>query len=265
MKHSIEVIDERAIEQMVHLPRAYPVVIALPTLPCLELIPLMQQVSEAGFEAIPTIPARRITDETEVGKILGAMNQLSLKGALLVGGNDTSSALFQDSIGLAIHCMNRHESPLRHIYFAAHPEGTIEQEAADLISTMKQKEDMCLKAGLKLTFVTQLCLSADAFISWIKLVRAAGIVAPIQIGISTSCSHLAMTSRLQFCFDARKARLIDSYQTLGEIKDGFVPRLFVHELQSRINFQQMNICGYHWYGFDTLQNVMADIESVSME
>ena len=262
MRHSIEIPDESAYEQLKLLSCTYPTVISLAKLPCSQLIPLMNKAHEAGFLAIPKLPARRVIDEAEVGSILIEMNRLSLTEILLVGGNDASSTLFQDSLGLAIHCINRHDSPLRTLYFAAHPEGTVEAAPEDLIQIMKQKELMCRQAGLNVTFITQLCVSTDAFAMWIKQVRAANITAPFQIGISTRCSTSALERRLQFCFDVRKARLTDSYRALSLLDHEFVPKIFVEELKSRIDFEQMNICGYHWYCFDTLKNVIEDIDSV---
>lgn len=261
--HIIELYSVNAVAQLQSFSHSQTVSVALPSNACSTLIPLMSTVQSAGHTPMPIIPARRLTDGAEFDKIVAYMHAQQLRELMIVGGNDASCTQYQDSIGLLIHLFKTNPLPFDHIYFAAHPEGTHDATAIDLIGVMKEKEDMCHAAHIQPRFVTQLCLSAPVMAAWLAQVRAAGIVSDILIGLSTSCEKIQMEERLQFCFNTRKGRLIESYTVMEHMDGPFSPRSFIHELQHRCELQTLGIAGYYWYGFNAPQQIPEDIASLA--
>ncbi len=218
----------------------------------------IQQAARTGHRIVATIPARRITEEEEVQNLFSALDPHGVD-LMIVGGNDLSVGRFEDSMGLLYYLREHQYIQTQRIYFAAHPEGTIDSTPEHLLATMRQKEDFCRELGVEAAFITQLCIVPSLYAQWIRHVRDAGITSPVYCGVSGSCTSGTLARRLQLCFGMRKTRQVASSRAVDEMHHAFDAPAFVQALDQEIDFVRSNVQGVYWCGFEDPGSIAGDI------
>ncbi len=258
MHHLIEVQQLHDLSLLGTTPTSADFVIAMIKDSVETHIPTIQQAARMGHRIIATIPARRISEERELQKVFSALDPHGVD-LMVVGGNDLSVGRFEDSMGLLYYLKDQNYIHSKRMYFAAHPEGTIDSTPEYLLATMKQKEEFCTKLGVEAAFITQLCVVPAVYAQWVSQVRDAGITSPLYFGVSSSCSSGILARRLQLCFGMRKTRQVASSRAVDEMHEAYDAPTFVQALDRKINFATSKIEGMYWCGFEDPGSVAGDI------
>lgn len=258
MHHLIEVQQLNDLSLLEQTPTSADFVIAMIKDSVETHVPTIQQAARMGHRIVATIPARRIAEEEEVQHVFSALDPHGVD-LMIVGGNDLTVGRFEDSMGLLYFLKEHQYIQTKRIYFAAHPEGTIDSTPEHLLATMQQKEEFCRGLGIEAAFITQLCIVPSVYAQWVKQVRDTGITSPLYFGVSSSSSSGTLARRLQRCFGMRKTRQVASSHAVDDMREAFDAPAFLQALNREVDFARSNVQGIYWCGFEDPGSVAGDI------
>lgn len=141
-------------------------------------------VRDLGFEPMPHFSARRIQSQAEFEEYLQAVvAQAGVSRCFIVAGDppEPQGPFFDTSALIATGAFER--AGIKAIGIGGHPEGhpnmTVDQTWAVLESKIAEIQ----ARGMAPLVVTQFGFDADAFLDWLKELRARGLDVPVRIGI----------------------------------------------------------------------------------
>jgi methylenetetrahydrofolate reductase (NADPH) len=141
-------------------------------------------VRELGFEPMPHFSARRITSPAEFEHYLQAVvHEAGVSRCFIVAGDppEPQGPFFDTSALLATGAFER--AGIRAIGIGGHPEGhpnMSEQQSWDVLAAKVADIE---QRGMAALVVTQFGFDPEAFLAWLKKLRALGIETPVRIGI----------------------------------------------------------------------------------
>ena len=141
-------------------------------------------VRELGFEPMPHFSARRITSEDDFeGYLKAVVEQAGVRRCFIVAGDppEPVGPYFDTSALIATGAFER--AGIKAIGIGGHPEGHPNMSEAECWAVLDKKVAEIEKRGMAPLIVTQFGFDPDAFLEWLKQLRARGIDAPVRIGV----------------------------------------------------------------------------------
>lgn len=152
---------------------------------------LAERLGGLGFNVVPHLSARLVTDEVELKDILERLDDLSIREAFVIGGDaERPLGAFRDARQLLV-AMAELGHGLSELGIAGYPESHPKVSDDVLIQAMWDKRHYATYV------VSQMCFDPVAIIRWIDRVRARGVTLPIYVGVPgpTTVSKLLRVSR----------------------------------------------------------------------
>jgi len=176
-----------------------------------DLAAAAKAVREAGLNAVPHVPARRIKDRAEVAevaqkltKVAGATKMLLIAGDMQAPAGDFASTIPVLETGEFTG------AGIKSICMAGHPEGhphmTVEQQR----QFEARKVQLAKEQGFALTFMTQVCFESEPIIQWEKLLRGNGITTPVRPGLAGPASIKTLLRYAKVCGAGASMRALTS-------------------------------------------------------
>jgi len=141
-------------------------------------------VRELGFEPMPHFSARRITSEDDFEAYLQAVvEKAGVRRCFIVAGDppEPQGPYFDTMALIATGAFER--SGIQAIGIGGHPEGHPNMSEAECWAVLEAKVREIESRGMAPLVVTQFGFDPDAFLVWLKELRARGIMCPVRIGI----------------------------------------------------------------------------------
>ncbi len=141
-------------------------------------------VRELGFEPMPHFSARRITSEDDFEAYLKAVvEKAGVRRCFIVAGDppEPQGPYFDTMALIATGAFER--AGIQAIGIGGHPEGHPNMSEAECWAVLQTKVREIESRGMAPLVVTQFGFDADAFLVWLKELRARGIMCPVRIGI----------------------------------------------------------------------------------
>lgn len=141
-------------------------------------------VRELGFEPMPHFSARRITSEDDFEAYLKAVvEKAGVRRCFIVAGDPPEAqGPYSDTMSLiATGAFER--SGIQAIGIGGHPEGHPNMTPDQCWDVLEAKVGEIERRGMAPLIVTQFGFDPDAFLGWLKELRARGIECPVRIGI----------------------------------------------------------------------------------
>lgn len=141
-------------------------------------------VRQLGFEPMPHFSARRITSEDDFeGYLKAVVEQAGVERCFIVAGDppEPVGPYFDTSVLIATGAFER--SGIKAIGIGGHPEGHPNMTEAECWAVLEKKVAEIERRGMAPLIVTQFGFDPDAFLAWLKELRARGIDAPVRIGV----------------------------------------------------------------------------------
>ncbi|WP_068074712.1 methylenetetrahydrofolate reductase [Novosphingobium lentum] len=141
-------------------------------------------VRELGFEPMPHFSARRITSEDDFeGYLKAVVERAGVTRAFIVAGDPPAPVgpYFDTSALIATGAFER--SGIRAIGIGGHPEGHPNMTVEQCWQVLEMKVGDIAARGMAPLIVTQFGFDPDAFLAWLKELRARGIDVPVRIGV----------------------------------------------------------------------------------
>lgn len=141
-------------------------------------------VRELGFEPMPHFSARRITSQDDFEAYLKAVvEKAGVRRCFIVAGDPPEAqGPYSDTMSLiATGAFER--SGIQAIGVGGHPEGHPNMTPDQCWDVLEAKVREIERRGMAPLVVTQFGFDPDAFLGWLKELRARGIECPVRIGI----------------------------------------------------------------------------------
>jgi methylenetetrahydrofolate reductase (NADPH) len=149
----------------------------------------------AGLEPVAHLPARRIRDRAELDDILKRLNgEAGARKLLIIAGDKDEASAFPDALAL-IKSGALAKAGITGIGITGYPEGHPKIPEGALEQAMRDKITEAAAQNLKLSIVSQFAFDPAAIVAWVKRLRAAEIIAPVQVGMAGPTS---VTSLLRY-------------------------------------------------------------------
>ncbi len=141
-------------------------------------------VRELGFEPMPHFSARRITSQDDFEAYLKAVvEKAGVRRCFIVAGDppEPQGPYFDTSALIATGAFER--AGIQAIGVGGHPEGHPNMTSDECWDVLETKVREIERRGMAPLVVTQFGFDPDAFLAWLKELRARGITCPVRIGI----------------------------------------------------------------------------------
>lgn len=141
-------------------------------------------VRALGFEPMPHFSARRILSEDDFeGYLKAVVQEAGVERAFIVAGDPPEpQGPYFDTMAL-IKTGAFERAGIKAIGIGGHPEGHPNMSAAECWAILEAKVHEIEARGMAPLVVTQFGFDPDAFLSWLKELRARGLDVPVRIGI----------------------------------------------------------------------------------
>ncbi len=216
----------------------------------------------AGFEPVPHIPARFVTDENDLDRRIATLvSRAKVDTALVLGGGAP------EPVG-KYHCAMQlletgafQKHGIKRIGIAGHPEGNPDitklHGEAMLLRTLIEKNAWIQESKMQGFIATQFLFNAEPVVHWAIELKENGINLPIHVGVPGPATIKTLIRYAALCGVGNSARFIRK-QALNITKLLTVsePTEFVEQLaKDHHGHPEHNIAGAHLYpfgGFDKL-------------
>lgn len=157
------------------------------------------RLKRAGFCPVPHVAARYLTGLTQFDDFLARAVGAGVDRVLVIAGDlDQPAGPFHSSLEL-IETGLLAKHGIRTVGIAGYPEGHPKIAAATLDAALAAKLLLLQNSGIAPYIVTQFCFDAAPIIGWLAHIRAAGVVAPIHVGLAGPASIATLAKFAMRC------------------------------------------------------------------
>jgi methylenetetrahydrofolate reductase (NADPH) len=173
-------------DQLEHLPDGAQVAVtASPQLGIGATVEWSERAVERGYDPIPHLAARYITDGDHLDELAGRLADAGVTDVFVPGGDrEEPRGEFASAHDLLVALENLgYRDAFEEVGITGYPEGHHFLDDETLAEAMKRK------APHATYIVTQLCYDPEAVVSWIDTVRDRGVDLPVEVGIPGVMSY----------------------------------------------------------------------------
>lgn len=220
-----------------------------------------RELREAGFVAVPHVPARFVRDRADLEARLARFAANGVTEMLVLGGGAPQPIGSYDAAIQLLETGLFQGHGIRRIGIAGHPEGNpditkVHGEAA-LLAALKQKQAWLKAHGLDGFIATQFLFEAGPVAEWAGMLRGEGIDLPIHVGVPGPATIKTLVKYAALCGVGNSARFIRKQaMNLTRLLTVSTPDDFVSGLADvHATRPDLGIAGPHFYpfgGFDKL-------------
>jgi len=182
------------------LPAGTPVYFsAVPTITPQELIGGAALLRKSGLEPVIHIAARRVHSAAELADLLaGLRGDADVRRLLVIGGDVEPKGPFPDALAV-IQKGRLRQAGIEEIGIGAYPEGHNRIPAGRLEAALDEKIATAAAHGLGVHIVSQFSFSPERILTWLRQLRACGIIKPVKVGMAGPTSLPALLRYAKRC------------------------------------------------------------------
>jgi methylenetetrahydrofolate reductase (NADPH) len=242
---------KNVMEQSEYLPDGAMVsVTASPQKGMVATIDLAIELKNRGFDAIPHVAARSMTDRSELEAMLTRLDAAGIHKAFVVGGDAEVHGEFFDGLSL-LTAMEKIGHSLTEIGMPGYPEG---HHIVDDPTIAKALED---KLPYTSYITSQMCFVPDAINDWVRGLRESGIGLGVYIGVPgvAELKRLIAIS-MRIGVGASAGFLSKNKSLAGKLvrPGGYSPDDLIVGLAPLLSDSAANIAGFHVYTFNAVDS-----------
>jgi methylenetetrahydrofolate reductase (NADPH) len=206
-----------------------------------------ETAAEAGFDVVPHIAARQVTDEVELKEIVRRLEIARVPNLYIIAGDAPQPAGIFASSAELLEALGQIDHPLSSIGVACYPEGHPVIPDGVLADALRAKQPMADY------MVSQLCFDANALTRWLRATRASGITLPLHLGLAApmQARKLAELS-LKIGVGSSLRYLSKQHGLVGSLLKGtsYRPEQVLTDLGNDLPSAELNIERLHLFSFN---------------
>jgi methylenetetrahydrofolate reductase (NADPH) len=224
----------------------------LPGTDPVDTVNVSKRLRDDGMNPVPHIAARSITSKAQLTDLVADMtSRAKVDEVLVIGGGVTNPVGDFTSSMEILETGVLQSAGIRKIGVSGHPEGSPDITDPQLAEALAWKNDFAKREGLDLYIETQFCFDAAAVVAWENMIREAGNVLPIRIGIPGPATIKTLFRFAQISgigpsmrFIAKQARNVTKLLTVQS------PHLLIAGLaEAMANDENTKLHHFHYYPF----------------
>lgn len=219
------------------------------------------EVRRLGFEPMPHFSARRLTSEDELKTMLQRMvEEADVKRCFAIAGDPAhAEGPYSDTTAL-IETGLFESHGIKAIGIGGHPEGHPNMTDEQCLDVLEQKCQLIHSRGMKPLIVTQFGFDPDAFLNWLKVLRARGIDAPVRIGVPGPTSIKTLMRFAARCGVSASTSVLTKYGiSITKLLGNAGPDKMVDTFAKSFNEEHGRV-RLHFYPFGGLANTIAWVD-----
>ncbi len=260
-RFSVEVLpkDSRGIDAACDLlePNAEVFVASLPNENADALVAACARLRRGGLIPVPHLAARNIRSLRELDETLCRLStEAGVDHALVLGGDrDNAVGPFSASIDL-IETGLLQKHGIGKVAFGCHPEGHPRVVDEVMWPALKVKIDAAHHAGLETYLVSQFAFAAEPIVGLAQRVRAAGITAPLRVGVAGPAAAATLIKYAVMCGVGPSLRALKERQALAKaVATGETPEELLLDVIAAFKLNPaLGLDGVHFFTFGSLEN-----------
>jgi len=258
--------DEAVIQAIAdYLPAGSEVFIAsLPKEPLERQIEAARQLRAGGMQPIPHIVARNVIDRAELDWLLGALSKDAGvdRALILAGDRDKPEGDYPDALSLLQSGLLQ-EHGIRHVRLSAYPEGHPRIADDRLLKARADKLAAAESAGLAVELVSQFCFDPAPILAYAEDLRAAGVVAPLRVGVAGPASRKTLLRYAILCGVGPSMRALKERGDLTRhAMGGDTPQALLAEIARVAEARpELKLSGAHFFTFGSLPATVSWVDA----
>jgi methylenetetrahydrofolate reductase (NADPH) len=250
---SIEVLprDEKALAALKEAmpPGTEVFVTFLPQESVLRTVEICARLNAAGFTPVPHVAARGFPGVDVLDDYLARARDAGVERVLVIAGDiDAPRGPFAQSLDLLkTGLLARHG--INSVAFAGHPEGHPKAPDNVMEEALRAKLAFARANGFAARIVTQFCFEAAPILSWLARMRAAGLDAPVHIGVAGPAGATTLMKYAMRCGVGNSLRALKTQASrIGALLGDTGPDQVVKDLAAS-PMALTNVAGLHIFPF----------------
>ncbi len=248
----MEIIPVPGIEEKLEAlqPNTHLAVTCSPTKGVEETIELSEKLIARGFQVIPHIAAKCVSDERHLETIVKRLDALNIESIFVPGGDRPEPiGEFNNAYDL-LKALQKSGHNIKNIGIAAHPEGHPDINKKNLMEALEKKKDLADY------IVTQMCFDANILGDWLIRINQQGIHLPVWVGLPGAIERgrLLRTSLRIGVGDSLRF-LRKKSQVAAELMKSSIynPDKLVTNISEYKDIADTNLAGYHIFCFNQIE------------
>jgi len=248
----MEIIPVPGIEEKLEAlqPNTHLAVTCSPTKGVEETIELSEKLIARGFQVIPHIAAKCVSDERHLETIVKRLDALNIESIFVPGGDRPEPiGEFNNAYDL-LKALQKSDHNIKNIGIAAHPEGHPDINEKNLMEALEKKKDLADY------IVTQMCFDANILGDWLIRINQQGIHLPVWVGLPGAIERgrLLRTSLRIGVGDSLRF-LRKKSQVAAELMKSSIynPDKLVTNISEYKDIADTNLAGYHIFCFNQIE------------
>lgn len=208
-----------------------------------------------GLKPVPHVAARNVSSESQLARLLSRLtSSAGVRKVMLIGGDRERSAGPFENVLEVIESGILQNAGIEEIGLAAYPEGHPVLSEDILRASLREKLDAARRTGLTAHIVTQFSFDAWPVITWLRALRADGVMNPVRIGMAGPASIPALLRFAQRCGVRTSVRGFARHAaSIGKMFSQATPADMVRELAEAAAPENLGDIATHIYSFGGLK------------
>jgi methylenetetrahydrofolate reductase (NADPH) len=158
---------------------------------------ICEQIASDGFDPVPHIPVRLLTDSGHLDRVLGSARAAGVREPLLISGDYAEARGPFSTVLQVLQTGCLQAQGFQRLSLAGHPEEHPRVPWDVICEAQVAKWRFASNHGISVTFVTQFFFAVEPFVHWARFLRAAGVDARLVAGVAgpTGLGRLIKLSR----------------------------------------------------------------------
>ncbi len=205
-----------------------------------QLVEAAARIKSVGYQPIPHIAARRMTDVADAdNRIARFMAESGVEEFLMVAGSPESQV---GSVASSLELLDSgilQKNNVTKIVVAGHPEGSPDFPDSELLPALKAKQAFGKDNTIAVTVATQFGFDVPGIIAWEKALADSGIDMPIHIGVAGPAKITTLIRYATLCGVGQSLSFLKKRGgALASMITGFSPDEVVTPLEDHIKSGQ---------------------------
>ncbi len=248
-----EIIPLKGVDKQIpHIPAGSDVAITCsPDKGIPATLDLTRRLRDRGFNLIPHIAARMVSDGAHLRDILAELDDLEIHRIFVVGGDAERPAGRFDSSLQLLRVMSEIDHGIKTVGIGAYPEGHPLIDEETLLRYLKAKQPYASY------MITQMCFDPEVIVDWLRAVRAEGVDLPVHVGVPGVAERTKLLKiALKIGVGQSKRFLKSNRGLVGRMlaPGGYSPDELLLALAPCFDSPPYNMEGVHFYSFNQIES-----------